>query len=87
MINQILAISFGVPAAYLIFTLLAFFLLKRVRAELRTTFNEVTRELKTFMKKGIPVPTDYKRIDMPFTGEPVLTQPELQIQKHARIVR
>ena len=87
MINQLLAVSFGVPATYLIFTLITFLLLKKVRAELRTTFNEVTRELKAFMNRGIPVPTDYKRIDMPFTGEPILRQPELQVQKHARMVR
>lgn len=86
MINQLLAVSFGVPATYLVFTLLTFLLLKKVRAGLRTIFNEVTRELKTFMKKGIPVPTDYKRIDIPFTGEPVLRQPELHVQDHVRTV-
>jgi len=84
MIQQILAVSFSVPAVALL-TLIAFLFFKNLRAELRNPFKEVTAEWLGFMKKGIPIPTDYKRIEAPFPGEPVLTQPEFQVKSNTRV--
>ncbi len=85
MINQILAISLGVPAIFLILALTTFALFKNLRPEINAFFSELTRELLGFMKQGIPVPMDYKRIDRPFTGEPVLTQAEAQVENKTRV--
>ncbi|MFQ5588271.1 MAG: hypothetical protein ACE5F7_05465 [Nitrospiria bacterium] len=87
MINQILAVSLGVPAVYLFLGLVALLFFKNLRAELTTFFNDVTRELVAFMRRGIPIPMDYKRIDTPFIGEPVLTQAEARIQRRVRVAR
>ena len=84
MIQQILAVSFGVPAVALL-TLVTFLFFKNLRAELSKPFQEVTAEWLRFMSKGITIPTDYKRIEAPFVGEPVLTQPELQLEKTTRL--
>ncbi len=84
MIQQILAVGFGVPAVALL-TVLTFLCFKNLRAELRNPFKEVTAEWLTFMKKGIPIPADYKRFETPFAGEPVLKQPEFQVENNTRV--
>ncbi len=84
MIQQILAVGFGVPAVALV-TLIAFLFFKNLRAELRSPFKEVTAEWLRFMSRGIPIPADYKRIEAPYVGEPVLTQAELQLENNTRV--
>lgn len=84
MIQQILVVSFSVPVVALL-TLIVFLFFKNLRAELQNPFKEVTAEWLRFMSRGIPIPTDYKRIEAPFAGEPVLTQPELQVEMNTRV--
>lgn len=84
MIQQILVVSFSVPAVAVL-TLIVFLFFKNLRAELRSPFKEVTTEWLRFMSRGIPIPTDYKRIEAPFAGEPVLTQPEFQVEINTRV--
>ncbi len=85
MINQFLAVSLGVPATVFLLALTTFVAFKKLRPELSILFKEVTRELLVFMKRGIPVPMDYKRLDTPFSGEPVLTQAEPQVQDKTQV--
>jgi hypothetical protein len=41
----------------------------------------ITADWKAFMDRGIPVPSDYIRIEQPFNAQPVLIQPDFQIEK------
>ena len=85
MMNQILAVAIGIPAIYLLFTLITFVFIKNLRTQVAKPCKEVTQEWVTFMKKGIPIPTDYKRMDTPFPGDPILKQPELQTQNNTTV--
>lgn len=85
MMNQILAVAIGIPAIYVLFTLITFVFFKNLRTPMSKPVKEVTQEWMTFMKKGIPIPTDYKKMDTSFLGDPVLKQPELQTQNNTTV--
>ncbi len=81
MINQFLLVGVGIPVLYVLFNLIIFFIFKGLRMPVARPFKEITGDWLGFMKKGIPIPADYKRIETPYSGKPVLTQPIFQIKR------
>ena len=87
MLNQFFTYGFGVPTIFIIVNLTIFLVFTLLRERLATPFKEVRTAWLTFMKKGIPIPADYKRFDNGITGKAVLTQPVFEARRNDPVTR
>jgi hypothetical protein len=81
MINLILAFGIGIPAAFVLVNFVLFRTYTAFNFRYANEFMRITADWKAFMDRGIPVPSDYIRIEQPFNAQPVLIQPDFQIEK------
>ncbi|HIE64727.1 MAG: hypothetical protein ABGX83_08005 [Nitrospira sp.] len=81
MINLILVFGIGIPAAFVLVNFILFRTYTAFNLRYTGEFREITADWQNFMERGIPVPTDYVRIEQPFEAQPVLIQPNFEIEK------
>ncbi|MFQ5579088.1 MAG: hypothetical protein ACE5FZ_00610 [Nitrospiria bacterium] len=81
MINLILLFGVGIPAAYVLANIILFRAYTAFNFKDAGEFRRMTADWQDFMERGIPVPADYIRIEQPFDAQPVLIQPDFQIEK------
>ncbi len=81
MINLILIFGVGVPAAFVLVNFILFRTYTALNFQYAGELRRITADWQDFMKRGIPVPSDYVRIEQPFKAQPVLIQPDFQIEK------
>ena len=81
MINLILVFGIGIPAAFVLVNFILFRTYTAFNFQYTGAFREITADWQDFMERGIPVPADYVRIEQPFEAQPVLIQPNFEIEK------
>jgi len=81
MINLILVFGIGIPAAFVLVNFILFRTFTVFNLQSAGEFKRITADWQDFMKRGIPVPADYVRIEQPFEAQPVLVQPNFEIEK------
>ncbi|MFQ5780387.1 MAG: hypothetical protein ACE5HN_06320 [Nitrospiria bacterium] len=84
MITLFLAYGFGLPTVFVLVNLILFRVYTTLNFQWAEELKRMTAEWQDFMKRGIPIPSDYIRIEHRFEGEPVLIRPEFQVKKTER---
>ncbi len=79
MINQILTYGITIPVTFIFINLVLFWAFTAMKSKLAEALEEITTDWVAFMGRGIPIPTEPERFDVPFAGEPILIRPEFRV--------
>ncbi|MFQ5596980.1 MAG: hypothetical protein ACE5GK_02915 [Nitrospiria bacterium] len=75
MVHLILLCGVVIPLSFVLVNLTVFLALKGFKTPFGRTLSDMTNDWIRFMKQGIPIPTDYERINVRFANTPVLIRP------------
>lgn len=77
MMNQLLVYGVGTPSVFVLLSLVLYRAFSVLNTPLAAPLTEITTGWVSFLRKGIPVPSDYNEMGYGrFTGEAFLTRPE-----------
>lgn len=87
MIQHILIYTIVIPITFILFNLTVFWVFTALKTHFALTLLEMTHDWIQFMKRGIPIPTDYERINKPVAEAPVLIRPVLRTREIGHLVK
>jgi len=85
--NELFAYGFGIPASLFLINLGIFWTLIRLKGPFGRPFSEIRNAWLNFIKQGIPIPADYKRLDYGLRGEAVFTPAVFETRRNDPIAK